>query len=130
MRDNVLRLEYSRATLRNCGDRRRRDVLLAFLPLNRVALFAAQITRESLDTRGLRIESRATTTDYCATDRSLSRHYEISLSPFLSLFLCCPLFFLSFVSFVRPNRVFFANYSRTSTCACRKNVEFLWKLNA
>lgn len=81
-----------RATLRNCDDRRRRPgVRLAFLPLNRVALFAAQITRESLDTReegeasplppGPRTESR----HYQRRPygyRSLSRHYEISLSSF------------------------------------------------
>lgn len=54
------------------------------LPLNRVALFAAQITRESLDTRGPgRIESY----HYYqrTTDHSLSRYYEISLLSFLYL---------------------------------------------
>lgn len=61
----MYRARNSRATLRNCGDAGVRRLLLLllllpFLPFNRVALFAAQITRESLDTRapGGGIESR------------------------------------------------------------------------
>lgn len=58
MRDNVPCSELPRATLRNRGHRQpARNILSLSLfslpgPFNRVALFAAQITRESLDGRG------------------------------------------------------------------------------
>lgn len=79
---------YATAATADAGVRRLL-LLLPFLPLNRVALFAAQITRESLDTRapGGGIESRHHYYHHplVTSDRSLSRHYEISRPSFLTL---------------------------------------------
>jgi len=90
----------SRATLRNCGSCSRCRGSVGVLPLNRVALFAAQITRESLDTWGSsRIESHHY---HRAMDRSLSQHYEISLQSFL--------FLLFFICFFSSNTVYIYIY--------------------
>lgn len=68
------------------------------LPLNRVALFAAQITRESLDTRAP-VESKATTTiglrivPYLGITRLVSRRFSFSY------FLTVPLRSTKYASF-------------------------------
>lgn len=99
------------------------------LPLNRVALFAAQITRESLDTRGPgRIESHHY--HQRTTDHSLSQYYEISLLSFLFLSLSFFLLFFNSPPFVRRS-VLFSLIARglTLTRAEKRGVLFLRKLN-
>jgi len=87
----------SRATLRNCGGCSRCSRSAGILPLNRVALFAAQITRESLDTR-TPVESKATTTimlrivPYLGIMRLVSRRFSFSYF-FIYLFSFNKIFF-------------------------------------
>jgi len=88
----------SRATLRNCGGCSRCSRSASILPLNRVALFAAQITRESLDTR-TPVESKATTTimlrivPYLGIIRLVPRRF--SFSYFLPISFCSTKYFFS-----------------------------------
>lgn len=115
----------SRATLRNCGGCSRCRGSPGVLPLNRVALFAAQITRESLDTRAP-VESKATTTivlrivPYLGITRLVSRRF------FFSYFLSVPFRSTKYIYFLLIARRFW-QWRKVSDS---KDTKLSWKLCA